>query len=74
MGGSGGRNIPPDTPYADILLLTLNYTSPPNFIQIGSKLPVSYSGWISTIKAFGNNPMFKIVDYRRRPPLNNYSP
>ena len=26
-------------PYADILLLTLNYTSIPSFIQIGLKLP-----------------------------------
>ena len=39
VGGWGGRNVPPAIPYADILLLTLNYTSPPNFIQIGLKLP-----------------------------------
>ena len=39
VGGWGRRNVPPAIPYADILLLTLNYTSPLNFIQIGSKLP-----------------------------------
>ena len=39
MGGWGGQNVSPAIPYADILLLTLNYTSPPSFIQTGPKLP-----------------------------------
>ena len=39
MGGWGGQNVSPAIPYADILLLTLNYTSPPSFIRIGPKLP-----------------------------------
>ena len=39
VGGWGGLNVPTAIPYADILLLTLKYTSPPSFIQIGQKLP-----------------------------------
>ena len=48
VGGWGGRNVPLAArgplaiPYADILLLPLNYTFPPNFILIAK---VSYSGW-----------------------------
>ena len=40
MGGWGGQNVSPAIPYAGILLLTLNYTFPPSFIQIGPKLPM----------------------------------
>ena len=32
-------NVPPAMPYADILLLAVNLTSLPSFIQIGPKLP-----------------------------------
>ena len=39
MGGWGGLNVPQAMPYADILLLAVNLTSPPSFIQIGLKLP-----------------------------------
>ena len=39
IGGWGGQNLSPAKPYADILLLTLNYTSPPILIKIGPKLP-----------------------------------
>ena len=39
MGGWGEQNVSPAIPYADILLLTLNYTSPPSFIEIRPKLP-----------------------------------
>ena len=50
MGGLGGRNVAPAIPHADILLLTLNYISPPSFIQIRPKLPKFViwvvSGWV----------------------------
>ena len=39
VGGWGGLNVPPAIPFADILLLTLNYTFPPSFIQFGLKFP-----------------------------------
>ena len=38
MGGWGGQKVSPAIPYADILLLPLNYISPPSFIQIGPKV------------------------------------
>ena len=38
MGGWGGQNVPAAIKFADILLISLNYTSPPSFIQIGPKL------------------------------------
>ena len=39
VAGWGRLNVPPAIPFADILLLTLKYTSQPSFIQIGPKLP-----------------------------------
>ena len=39
VGGWVGRNVPSATQFADILLLTLNYTSPPSLIKIGLILP-----------------------------------
>ena len=55
MGGWGGQNVSPAIPYADKLLLNLNYTSPPSFIQIGPKLPkfLTWSGqggWLGWVK------------------------
>ena len=38
-GGWLGWTKRTPSPFADILLLTLNYTSPPSFIKIGPKLP-----------------------------------
>ena len=50
----GGFNVPPAKPYADILLFTLNYTYPPNFIQSGSNLLKFLirvvSGWLGLVK------------------------
>ena len=39
MGGWGGQNVPPAIQFADIMLFTINHTSPPIFSQIGLKLP-----------------------------------
>ena len=39
VGGWGGRNAPPAIQFADRLLLTINYTFPGGFSQIGPKLP-----------------------------------
>ena len=39
MAGWGRQNVSPAIQYADILLLSLNYTSPPSFILIGPKFP-----------------------------------
>ena len=49
VGGWGGQNIPPAIQFADILLLTLNYTSRPSFIQISQNRSgfgvVGVGGW-----------------------------
>ena len=39
VAGWGGQKVPPAIQFADILLLNINYTSPPSFSQIGLKLP-----------------------------------
>ena len=44
MGSWGGQNVSPAIPYADILLLTLNKTAPPSFIQIGPELAKFVNG------------------------------
>ena len=65
MGGWGGQNVPPAIQFADILLLTINYTSPPSFIQIGPKLLKFVigvvSGWVGPIMIPEENLPFQVI-------------
>ena len=70
VGGWGGLNVPTAIPYADILLLTLKYTSPPSFIQIGQKLPKfvigvvsGWAGWIVGVGKTYPQPYHMLIYY-----------
>ena len=45
LGWLGGLNVAPTIPFAHILVLTLNWTSPPSFIQIRPLLPKLDFSW-----------------------------
>ena len=52
----GGLNVTPGIPYSQILLDTLNPTSPQNLIEIGTKLPklvisvvFGWVGWVGGV-------------------------